>query len=364
MVNHYSPEHLLKIAQKFTSQSIREVRALGNGNINDTFLVALETSQFVLQRMNTQVFRQPEWVMQNMCVCTQHICDRLPTLNLDRRWETPQVIFTNEKQDHYLEEDSFWRAISFIENSRSYDTIQNLNQAEEIGYALGLFHCLVSDLPPEKLLDTLEGFHITPLYLHQYDQALSNSTVSRTPEVNYCLKFVSDRQAWAQVLENAKHSGKLKLRLMHGDPKINNIMFDTQTNQAVSVIDLDTVKPGLIHYDIGDCLRSGCNAIGEETQAWETVRFEPDLCEGILRGYVRIAKTFLTEQDYAYLFDAIRLITFELGLRFFTDYLMGDRYFKVNYPDHNLVRALVQFKLVESIESQEAAISAIVEGLR
>lgn len=364
-VNHNNPEHLIEIARKFTQQSIQEVRPLGNGNINDTFLVVLEASQFVLQRMNTQVFRQPERVMQNMWICTQHIRDRIPHLNLDRRWETPQVIFTPSNQDHYLDEHgSFWRAISFVENSQSHDTIQNLKQAEEIGYALGLFHSLVSDLPPAKLADTLEGFHITPLYLQQYDRALSSSTVKLSPEVNYCLKFVSDRQTWAHVLENAKQAGKLKLRLMHGDPKINNIMFDTATNKAVSVIDLDTVKPGLIHYDIGDCLRSGCNAIGEETQAWETVRFESDLCEGILRGYLNIAKTFLTDQDYAYLFDAIRLIAFELGLRFFTDYLAGNVYFKVSYPDHNLSRALVQFKLTESIESQEVSIRAIINNLR
>lgn len=364
-VNQNNLERLIEIANKFTQQSVQKVQALGNGNINDTFLVVLETSQFVLQRMNTQVFRRPQQVMQNMWICTQHIYDRLPHLNLDRRWETPQVIFTNLNQDYYLDEHgSFWRAISFIENSQSHDTIQNLNQAEEIGYALGLFHSLVSDLSPEKLTDTLEGFHITPLYLQQYDRALSSATVQRSPEVNYCLNFVSDRQTWAHVLENAKQAGKLKLRLMHGDPKINNIMFDTATDKAVSMIDLDTVKPGLIHYDIGDCLRSGCNAIGEETQAWETVRFEAELCEGILRGYLSVAKTFLTRQDYAYLFDAIRLIAFELGLRFFTDYLAGNIYFKVSYPEHNLARALVQFKLAESIESQEASIRAIIKDLQ
>jgi Ser/Thr protein kinase RdoA (MazF antagonist) len=364
MVNQNSPEHLRQIAQKFVFDSIRDVQALGNGNINDTFLVNLDRDEFVLQRMNTQVFRQPQRVMQNMWICTQHIFEKLPTLRLKRRWETPQVLVTHENQDYYVEGDSFWRAITFIRDSRSYDTIQSLNQAEEIGYALGLFHSLVSDLPPEKLSDTLEGFHITPIYLQQYDRALATSKVARTPEVNYCLNFVSDRRVWAHVLEDAKQAGHLKLRLMHGDPKINNIMFDTATDKAVSVIDLDTVKPGLVHYDIGDCLRSGCNLTGEETQDWEKVQFEPDLCEGILRGYLKIAKTFLTEQDYAYLFDAIRLIAFELGLRFFSDYLAGNVYFKVNYPDHNLARALVQFKLTESIESQEKSICEIVEDLR
>ncbi|MBW4524214.1 MAG: aminoglycoside phosphotransferase family protein [Phormidium tanganyikae FI6-MK23] len=360
-----SQDSLNAIANQFAQGSIKNIQPFGSGNINDTFLVTLEASQFVLQRINTQVFRQPEHVMKNIYFCTQHIHDRLSNFKLDRRWETPQVIFTHENQDHHIDENGlFWRALSFIKNSRSHDTIQNLDHAEEIGYALGTFHSLISDLPPERLTDTLEGFHITPIYLQQYKRVLSETTVKPSPEVNYCLKFIRDRQSWAHVLENAKHSGKLSLRLMHGDPKVNNILIDSATEKAVSVIDLDTVKPGLIHYDIGDCLRSGCNAIGEETEQWETVRFEPDLCEGILRGYLTVAKAFLTDSDYLYLFDAIRLITFELGLRFFTDYLAGNIYFKTTYPEHNLMRALVQFGLTKSIESQELSIRSIIEDLR
>ena len=141
-------------------------------------------------------------------------------------------------------------------------------------------------------------------------------------------------------------------------------MLDTATRQAVALVDLDTVKPGLVHYDIGDALRSGCNPQGEETDAWETVRFEPDLCRAMLQGYLPVARDFLTETDYVYLYDAIRLIAFELGLRFFTDYLAGNVYFKARRPEHNLARALVQFKLTESIESQAAAIGAISRDLR
>jgi hypothetical protein len=140
-------------------------------------------------------------------------------------------------------------------------------------------------------------------------------------------------------------------------------LFDIETKKAISLIDLDTVKPGLIHYDIGDCLRSGCNLIGEETQDWEKVYFDLDLCENILQGYLKTAKAFLTENDYQYIFSAIRLITFELGLRFLSDYLANNVYFKVNYPEHNLMRALVQFQLTKSIESQEENINKIIEKL-
>jgi hypothetical protein len=275
------------------------------------------------------------------------------------------VLFTQDNRDHYQDADgSFWRAISFIADSQSFDIISDPEQAKEIGYGLGMFHNLISDLPPEKLADTLPGFHITPLYLKHYHEVLAKTTAPQSLEVNYCLQLISDRVSWANVLEQGKAQGKLPLRLIHGDPKINNVLFDTTTNQAVSLIDLDTVKPGLVHYDIGDCLRSGCNPAGEETQQWETVHFEPDLCQGILQGYLSVAQAFLTENDYIYIYDAIPLIAFELGVRFFTDYLAGNVYFKVKYPEHNLARALVQFKLTESIESQEITIRNIIGDLR
>jgi Ser/Thr protein kinase RdoA (MazF antagonist) len=181
--------------------------------------------------------------------------------------------------------------------------------------------------------------------------------------VNYCLQFVRARRAWAGVLEEARAQGRLFLRPIHGDPKVNNVMLDTATGEAVGLVDLDTVKPGLVHYDIGDCLRSGGNPLGEETEQWERVNFEPDLGRAILKGYLSLAQDFLTENDYAYLYDAIRLLAFELGLRFFTDYLAGNVYFKARHREHNLARALVQFKLTESIESQEAALRAIIRDL-
>ncbi len=362
-------ENLFALARQFTqSRKLIDVQAFGNGNINDTFLVTVDSTQerhFILQRINTQVFRYPELVMQNMRTFTEHVQNRLLNAPLDRRWEVPRVLLTKDGQDYCTDADgSFWRAISFIEGSQSFDTMQNTEQAREVGYALGMFHNLIADLPPEKLADTLEGFHITPGYLQYYEEVLAKTSAKVCPEVNYCLQFVSDRTPFAHILENAKTQGKLPLRLMHGDPKINNVMFDTATGKAVSVVDLDTVKPGLVHYDIGDCLRSGCNPAGEETADWQSVRFDTDLAQGILQGYLSVAKAFLTENDYAYIYDAIRLIAFELGLRFFADHLAGNVYFKVKYAEHNLARALVQFKLTESIESQEITIRRIIEDMK
>lgn len=358
------------IAQQFAaSRLITNVRAFGSGNINDTFLVTVVDAaepHFVLQRINTHVFQQPALVMQNMRIFTQHVCDKLQhEVNLDRRWVVPRVLLTIDDRDHWVEPDgTYWRAISFIDGSASLDLIQDLQHGREVGYALGRFHYLISDLDPAQLADTLEGFHITPQYLEYYQQVLPTYTGAIDLEVDYCLKFIQARQEWARVLEDAKSDGKLPLRPIHGDPKVNNVMICTTTQQAIGIIDLDTVKPGLVHYDIGDCLRSGCNPLGEETTAWEQVQFDTQMCRAMLEGYLSQASGFLTSDDYEYLFDAIRLIAFELGLRFFTDYLAGNVYFKVKYPNHNLDRALVQFKLTESIEAQETAIRSIIEDLR
>ena len=374
-------DHRIAAAQQFTPQSaVLDIREHGSGNINDTFLVTTGSEaeeRFILQRINTHVFRRPELVMRNMRAVTEHVRERLrqAPLGEGRRWETVRVLLTRGGRDHWIDPGgSFWRAISFIGNSLSFDTIQDMDHAQEVGYALGLFHGLISDLPTETLADTLEGFHVTPGYLRHYDEVLAASRISasrmaggrtsRSPEIEYGLRFVSERRDLATVLENAKAQGRLPLRPIHGDPKVNNVMIDTTTRRAVSIVDLDTVKPGLVHYDIGDCLRSACNPLGEETEQWEAVRFETDLCRAILRGYLPEARSFLLDNDYEYLHDAVRLIAFELGLRFLTDYLEGNVYFKVKHKEHNLARALVQFKLAESIESRAASIHSIIEDMR
>jgi Ser/Thr protein kinase RdoA (MazF antagonist) len=367
--------NLFAVAEHFTPHGkVIDVRSFGNGNINDTFLVTMHAQgnakvekHFVLQRINTHVFRRPDLVMCNMRTSTEHIRRRLQTAghSKGRRWEMPVVLQAKDNQDHWLDTDgSFWRAISFIEGAASFDTIKDVGHAGEVGRAVGTFHSLLSDLPPERLADTLEGFHITPRYLRHYDEVLAKCSAAASPELNYCLGFVSGRRDWAHVLENARAEGRLLLRPIHGDPKVNNILMDTATMQAVGIVDLDTVKPGLVHYDIGDCLRSGCNPKGEATGEWEAVYFETDLCRAILQGYLSAAREFLTENDFDYLFDSVRLIAFELGLRFFTDHLEGNVYFKTKWPEHNLARALVQFRLTESIEAQETAIRNIIREIR
>jgi Ser/Thr protein kinase RdoA (MazF antagonist) len=364
-------DNLVAAADQFKPKGkVIAIDEYGNGNVNDTFLVTLDSKEekhFILQRINTQVFRRPKLVMLNMRTFSEHVRQRLQRAPLSpgRRWEVVRVLSAEDGEDHWIDpEGSFWRGISFIDGSQSFETIKDIEHGKEVGFALGMFHNLLSDLPSEKLVDTLEGFHIMPRYLHHYDEVLAQNRPRKSPEVDYGLQFIEERRAWANVLENAKGQGRLRLRPIHGDPKVNNVMMDNATGQAISIVDLDTVKPGLVHYDIGDCLRSGCNPLGEETEQWEMVRFDPELCQAILQGYLSLARDFLTQNDYEYLYDAVRLISFELGLRFFTDYLEGNVYFKANHQKHNLARALVQFKLTESIEAQKKAIQFIVRDMR
>ncbi len=353
------------------AETIKAIEPLGNGNVNETFLVQLNgnnQANFVLQRLNTAVFSKPELVMQNLLALSDHVDQKLsegiPQLN-GRRWELPRPLKWADGQQDWLEENgNFWRAITFIDNANCLEVLQDLQQAREVGFGLGMFHLLISDLPATALADTLEGFHITPNYLAEYQQVLKHSQLIASADAEWCIKFIQQRQALAAVLEAAKARGELQLRPIHGDPKINNLMLDAESGQAIALIDLDTVKPGLVHYDIGDCLRSGCNPLGEETTNLAAVHFDLQLCEAILEGYLSVARGFLNEADHHYLYDAIRLIPFELGLRFFSDYLNGSVYFRSDFPNHNLQRALVQFKLTESIEAQEQEIRAILERLR
>lgn len=369
-------DEIVSVAARFkpAAAGVESVRPYGSGNINDTYLVRVggnDRTRFILQRINQNVFPYPKLIMANLRAVTEHVMTRKQTTAPSRRWELPTIIVTAEGEDYVVDaQEEFWRALSFIEGARTYPKVNSPQHAGEAGYALGRFQRSISDLDIQKLHDTLPGFHIMPHYLGLYDQALeaerdasSERPAQHAAEVRYCKDFIDTRRDWATVLQDAQAVGRLRERPTHGDPKIDNIMIDDETGRAVSIIDLDTVKPGLVQYDIGDCLRSSCNPLGEETQEIDRVAFELDLCEVILKGYLPEVRDFYTPADYAYLFDSVRVLAFEMGLRFFTDYLAGDVYFKTRYPEHNLMRALVQFHLMESIEAQEPAIRRVIRSL-
>lgn len=352
----------------------RLVRVLSNtgGNVNDTYIAIFRTTfseeRIVLQRLNHHVFPSPEMVIQNMKVVTEHVHKRLEEEQQlsDRIWQLPRVIPTKTGADFILDSDGYyWRAISLIASATAYEQVQNLEHAHEAGFVLGQFQRLISDIPVGALSDTLPGFHITPGYLAKMDKILeaplAQARLKSSVNAEQCYRFINKRRDWASVLEDACQRGELCIRPIHGDPKVANIMIDDETGKGTCIIDLDTVKPGLVHYDFGDCMRSCCNPAGEETRDLTRVIFDTDLCEAIARGYMTYARSFLSEADLHYQYDSIRLLTFELAVRFFADYLAGNVYFKVKSEEQNLNRALVQLKLCESIETRESTIRRILD---
>ncbi len=338
----------------------------GRGNINDTFVVHLATEQpkkCILQRINREVFPRPELIMENIRILTDHLRDELKkeagTSAGD--WRLLELYPTREGADFLLAGSSCWRMMNFIEQAVSPEKIKDSNHAHEIGRGLGRFHYLLRTLRADKLHDTLPGFHITPQYLKIYDD-LPKQTEENGPEAVFCREFIERHRDLAYVLERAK--AKMPVRIIHGDPKINNIMMDRLSGRVACLIDLDTVKPGLVLYDIGDCLRSCCNSEGEDIAEPEKIFFDLNLCLTILTGYFSEAEKFITPVEHDHIFQAINLIPFELGLRFFTDFLKGSVYFKTSDPIQNLRRALGQFYLTRSIERQEKEIRGIIAGFR
>ena len=363
------------IAQQFDIEGyLVSVEPLGSGNVNDTYIAIFRTvfdeHKVVIQRINKTVFTKPEELMQNMHLVTEHAHQRLREEHDDaeRIWQLPKVIPSKAGKDFIIDDEGeYWRAITRIASAHSYDAVQNINHALEIGSVLGNFHHILSDIPCDQLYDTLPGFHITPEYFKKLDDALATpagkARLQSSQVAKNVMKFIELRREWSSFLENAKARGEVQLRPIHGDPKTANVMIDDATSKGTAIIDLDTVKPGLILYDIGDCLRSCCNPAGEECTDFTKIYFDVDFCFALLNGYQQHSKGLLTDFDKEHIYDAARLITYELALRFFADYLAGDVYFKTKYDGQNLHRARVQVQLCRSIEANESKIRRTLELL-
>ena len=348
----------------------------GNGNINDTFLAVYRNTftetQVILQRVNKAVFPRPEVIMSNMHAITLHCHAKLEADAAagrdDRVWQMPRIIKTKGGEEFTLDEKGdVWRVITRVLSAHAFDSAQSPEHALECGAALGHFHYLISDMDPALIADPLPGFHITSGYLAHYDETLKDARASdilnASTEARRLARYIDERRDFAISLEGAEAHGELKKRMFHGDPKVNNIMIDDFTGKGTAMIDLDTVSPGLVQIDVGDAVRSICNPAGEEELNLGKVTFDETLFQAFMKGYMKEAGAFMDDADRAWLYDAVRLLPFELGMRFFQDYLAGDKYFKVRQPEQNLNRARVQFRLCEAIEARERSIRAFLEQL-
>jgi Ser/Thr protein kinase RdoA (MazF antagonist) len=337
----------------------RFIRAgrFGSGLINDTFLCVFEEGgtvrKYVLQRINRSVFKRPDQVMENVELVTGHIEARLRAAGVrDSSTIMPALVRSRSGPAFHLDEEgSCWRVFHFIESGEVFDTVQDASHAYEIGRAIGRFQALVADLPPDRLHDTLPGFHHTPRCLADYEDALNKAERKRVEETAAERAFVEQRRPLAPVLTHIMGTKDVPFRIVHNDPKVNNIMVHAATHEALCMLDLDTVQAGIVHFDFGDCVRSAANPAGEDAKSLGAVSLDLDLFQAIAKGYIREAGGFLTGKEIDLLSLSVKVLTFELGLRFLADHLRGDAYFRTVYPGHNLHRARVQFRLLESMEA-------------
>jgi Ser/Thr protein kinase RdoA (MazF antagonist) len=347
-------EHIL--AHYFEEPATVDVHVLGNGNINDTFLASSPQKSLVLQRINSHVFPHPERLIHNLRLVSNYLQSQI---NQEKqRWEDAILLPTlSGKWFVRDEKHKLWRALSYVDESVSIAKVQNTLQATQTGWALGRFHNKLSDIEAQQLKVPLPGFHLLSSYLNKYDTL--NQSATSSAKIQQCRENIERNRTSALSLERAINKGEITTTITHGDPKIENILFDRETGKAVSIIDLDTIGPGFFQHDIGDCLRSICNR-GGETNPAGTIAFDMELCRATLKGYLKEVKELFTVKDLEHIYDGIQAITFELGLRFFTDYLQGNIYFKCTNPEQNLQKALTQFALFQDVSEKKPHIRALV----
>ncbi len=338
--------------------SAAKVKTLGQGNINDTFLIHTTNKSFVLQRINKQVFPSPQLLIDNLQELTRHLTSRPDTAT--QRWEDAVLVPAQDGSLSVVDSSgSMWRALSHIKESVTVTRANTSLLAEQTGWALGHFHKRLIGLDIQKMHTPLPGFHQLTGYLRHYDQLTTDRLIKHSEDIRFCQEMIKKERESALSLEKIFTRGEIQQRIIHGDPKIANVLFDRSSGLAVSLIDLDTVGPGLLHHDLGDCLRSVCNTGGEESAPTQ-VRFDLNLCRSTLKGYFQEADKLLTSRDRILIYSGVKAITFELGLRFFTDYLQGGIYFKFQDPEETLQRALVQFFLLQDIKRQKKAFPGLL----
>ncbi|HID69453.1 MAG TPA: aminoglycoside phosphotransferase family protein [Desulfobacterales bacterium] len=343
------------LSRFFSPSSLVEVTSLGQGNINDTFLVHTDDKPVVLQRINDQVFPNPQILINNLQILSSYLLSR-PDPDAEQWQEAVLIPALDGSLSIQDNRGSLWRALSYIKDSISVSSAQTALQAEQTGWALGHFHKRLVKLDVKKMQTALPGFHNLCNYLTLYEKTDKKNLDTNSPEIQFCLTTIRKEQKNALALEKAITKGIIRQKITHGDPKIANVLFDKQSALAISLIDLDTVGPGILQHDIGDCLRSVCNIAGEESDPGK-VSFDLNFCEMTLRGYFQEAGTLLTHVDRELIYDGVKAIAFELGLRFFTDYLQGGIYFKCKTPEETLQKALVQFMLLQDIIAKKKAIN-------
>jgi len=362
---------LSKIISQFRFEgSLKEEFSFGFGHINDTYQVHFsksdgKTKRYILQRINHSIFRNPEELMQNIERVTSHLHQKIIAVGGDPERETLNLVPTLEGKSFFLSQaGDYWRAYLFIEGARTYEIAESPSHVYHAAWAFGNFQNQLADFPANQLHETIPNFHHSPKRYEAFRDALQRDPCNRACDIKDEIQFLIDRAWETSVLVDLIEQNQIPLRVTHNDTKFNNVMIDDLTGKSICIIDLDTVMPGSALYDFGDAVRSAAALSEEDEPDTSRAGISLNIFENLAQGYLDAARSFLTELEIQHLAFSAQLITLEQAIRFLTDYLNGDIYYKIHRPEQNLDRARTQIKMVAEMETESAQMEAIISRYR
>lgn len=341
---------------------------LNNGHINNTYVLNFDFDGvkkcYILQQINVNVFRDPDALMSNYVGVTEHIRRKVIEAGGNPKRESIKVYKTKDNKPYYKDKEGrYWRVINYVINTVSYNFPENSDICRRAGKTFGNFQKLLADYPAETLAETIPNFHNTVSRYADFEAAVKADKAGRAASVQKEIEFVVNRKKDCSVLLDLLEKGELPIRVTHNDTKLNNVLFDKKTGEGICVVDLDTVMPGLSLYDFGDSLRFAGNTADEDEKDLTKVKFNMEFYRSYTEGYLSAAGDSLTETEVYYLPFSCKVMTLECGIRFLTDYLNGDVYFRIAYPEQNLDRCHTQFKLVEEIEKLYVDMLSVTQSI-
>ncbi len=358
-------ENSILSAEKFKIEgNIVSSVPFGSGHINDTFKIVTDSDkkeQYLLQRINHHVFRNVDGLMDNIERVCLHLKQKLAHLGQEEVAKRTMTLIPTWDGQHYYkdEQGDYWRVFILIPETRSYDILETTDQAFSGGMAFGQFQKQLSDLDPTTIVEVLPNFHNIEFRMNNLREAIANDRVNRVAEVQDLLDYIFEREDKMRTILELGRANKLPLRITHNDTKFNNVLLDSN-DQVQCVIDLDTVMPGYVAYDFGDAIRTIINSAAEDEADLSKIVLNVPLFEAFTAGYLSEAKEFLNETEVESLIHGVHLLPYMQAVRFLTDYIDGDTYYKIAYPEHNLVRTKAQLKLVQELEANHKVLTDIL----
>lgn len=359
-------EKYTEICKQFLDkEEIESIERYGEGHINDTFLVSAlhngERKKYIFQRINNVIFKDVPRLMNNIELVTDFARKNIAERGGNPDRESLTVISAKDKKSYYFDGENYYRMYKFIEDSITYQISGSGETFGQSAVAFGRFARLIANFDANLLFESIPRFHDTKKRFNDMKDAVKNAPQDKLAAVKNEIEFAFARESFAGLIVDKLASGQIPSRVTHNDTKLNNVLFDANTNDVLAVIDLDTIMPGSVCYDFGDSIRFGCNTAAEDEQNLEKVNFDIEMFEAYVKGYLGELKDVLTTSEIQNLATGALMMTYECGMRFLEDYLRGDVYFRTSRKDHNLDRARVQFRLLSQMEKRLDEMNAIVD---